>query len=210
MFLFWGIDFLDTTDKTARTMTPHRVGRSALSFWVILVNFCIPWWSITFWIATRGYPPMISEGQSAPDFTLLNQEGNQVSLSGLKGQPLILYFYPRDATPGCTTEACDFRDAHPKFEAAGAKVIANSPDTPGSHRKFADKYELPFTLLADPEHKVCELFGVWKEKSMYGKKSMGVERTTVLIDANGVVRRIFPKVKVAGHVTKVMEALGSL
>lgn len=153
---------------------------------------------------------MVSEGQSAPDFTLPDQDGTPVSLSALKGQPLILYFYPRDATPGCTTEACDFRDAHPAYETAGARVLGVSPDTVASHRKFADKFGLPFTLLADTEKQVCQTYGVWKEKTLYGKKSMGVERTTFLIDKAGIVRRVFPKVRVAGHVAEVTEALKSL
>jgi peroxiredoxin Q/BCP len=153
---------------------------------------------------------MVSEGQSAPDFTLPDQDGNPVSLSGLRGKPVLLYFYPRDATPGCTTEACDFRDARAEYEAAGAVVLGVSPDTVASHRKFADKHGLPFTLLADPDKEVIQAYGVWKEKNMYGKTSMGVERTTVVIDRDGVVRRVFPKVKVAGHVAEVMEALKSL
>lgn len=153
---------------------------------------------------------MVSEGHPAPDFTLPDQDGNPVSLSGLKGKPVILYFYPRDATPGCTTEACDFRDSRADYEAAGAVVLGVSPDSVESHRKFAGKHELPFTLLADPEKEVIQAYGVWKEKNMYGKKSMGVERTTVLIDGKGVVRKIFPKVKVAGHVAEVLDALKSL
>lgn len=152
---------------------------------------------------------MVSEGQPAPDFTLPDQGGNPVSLSGLRGKPVLLYFYPRDATPGCTTEACDFRDARADYEAAGAVVIGISPDSVESHRKFAEKHELPFTLLADPEKEAIQAFGVWKEKTLYGKKSMGVERTTVVIDAKGVVRKIFPKVRVDGHVDKVLETLKS-
>ncbi|QDV38230.1 thioredoxin-dependent thiol peroxidase [Tautonia plasticadhaerens] len=153
---------------------------------------------------------MVSEGQIAPDFTLPDQDGNAVSLSGLLGKPVILYFYPRDATPGCTTEACDFRDARPACEAAGATVLGLSPDGVASHRRFADTHGLTFPLLADPDREVLQAYGVWKEKTMYGKKSMGVERTTVLIDADGVVRRVFPRVKVAGHVAEVLEALASL
>jgi peroxiredoxin Q/BCP len=153
---------------------------------------------------------MVSEGQPAPDFSLPDQHGNPVTLSGLRGKPVLLYFYPRDATPGCTTEACDFRDARADYEAAGAVVLGVSPDTVESHRKFAEKYGLPFTLLADPEKEAIQSFGVWKEKNMYGKKSMGVERTTFLIDKDGIVRRIFPRVKVAGHVDAVLQALKSL
>ncbi len=150
---------------------------------------------------------MISEGQPAPDFTLNDQDGNAVTLSGFAGKPVVLYFYPKDDTPGCTTEACNFRDARSDYETAGAVVLGVSPDTSASHRKFADKFTLPFTLLADTEKAVVQLYGVWKEKNMYGKKSMGVERTTVVIDGKGVVRKIFPKVKVDGHVEKVLEAV---
>lgn len=153
---------------------------------------------------------MIKEGQAAPDFALLDQDGNTVKLSDLKGQHLVLYFYPRDATPGCTTEACNFRDAMPDYEGLGIRVLGISPDSVASHRKFIDKHGLPFTLLADPEKEVIQTYGIWKEKNMYGKKSMGVERTTVLIDADGVVRRVFPRVKVSGHVQKVLEAVRSL
>jgi peroxiredoxin Q/BCP len=151
---------------------------------------------------------MLAEGQAAPEFTLADQDGRPVSLSSLKGRPVVLYFYPRDDTPGCTKEACAFRDARVEYEKAGAKVVGVSPDTPASHRKFADKYELPFTLLADPEHKVCGLYGVGREKNMYGKKSMGVERTTFVLGPDGKVRKVFPKVKVDGHSEKVLEAIG--
>ena len=150
---------------------------------------------------------MVEAGKPAPDFTLLDHQGKKVTLSKLKGSPVILYFYPRDDTPGCTKEACGFRDAFADYEKAGAKVIGVSPDNVASHAKFTKKYELPFTLLADSENKVCEAFGVWKEKSMYGKKYIGVERTTFVIDAKGVVRQVFPKVKVEGHSDAVLEAL---
>jgi thioredoxin-dependent peroxiredoxin len=153
---------------------------------------------------------MIEEGQPAPDFTLADQEGKSVTLSALQGSPVVLYFYPKDDTPGCTTEACSFRDAETDYQALGAKVLGVSPDTVKSHAKFAAKHQLPFPLLADPETKVCGLFGVWKEKSMYGRTYMGVERTTVLIDAKGVVRKVFPKVKVPGHSDAVLEALKAL
>jgi peroxiredoxin Q/BCP len=153
---------------------------------------------------------MIEEGKPAPDFTLPDQHGEDVSLKSFEGKPVVLYFYPRDATPGCTTEACDFRDARAEYEEAGAVVLGVSPDTVASHRKFAEKHGLPFTLLADPEKEVIQAYGVWKEKTMYGKTSMGVERTTVVIDRDGVVRRVFPKVKVAGHVDAVLQALKSL
>jgi thioredoxin-dependent peroxiredoxin len=135
---------------------------------------------------------MIEPGNPAPDFTLTDQSGKKVTLSQLKGSPVVLYFYPRDDTPGCTKEACGFRDAFADYKRAGTTILG---------------VELPFTLLADTDHKVCEVYGVWKEKNMYGKKSMGVERTTIVIDATGIVRRIFPRVKVDGHVAAVLEAL---
>jgi peroxiredoxin Q/BCP len=152
---------------------------------------------------------MVEAGKPAPDFTLLDQQGKKVTLSELKGSPVILYFYPKDDTPGCTKEACGFRDEFAYYEKAGAKVIGVSPDDVASHAKFTKKYELPFTLLADSDNKVCEAFGVWKEKNMYGKKYMGVERTTFVIDSKGVVRQVFPKVKVEGHSDAVLEALKS-
>ena len=147
---------------------------------------------------------------SAPDFFLPDQYGNQVKLSDLKGQPVVLYFYPRDATPGCTTEACDFRDALPDYEGMGARVLGISPDTVESHRRFADKHGLPFTLLADPARVAIQAYGVWKEKTLYGKKSWGVERTTVVIDRDGIVRKVFSRVRVAGHVQKVLEVVRGL
>jgi peroxiredoxin Q/BCP len=150
---------------------------------------------------------MVETGKPAPDFTLVDQHGNKVTLSKLKGSPIVLYFYPKDDTPGCTKEACAFRDAFTDYQEAGAKILGVSPDAVASHAKFVKKYELPFPLLADTDHTVCELFGVWKEKSMYGKKHMGVERTTFLIDGKGIVRQIFPKVKVDGHSPAVLEAV---
>jgi peroxiredoxin Q/BCP len=150
---------------------------------------------------------MIAEGQPAPDFTLHDQDGTPVSLSGLKGKPIVLYFYPKDDTPGCTTEACSFRDARADYESAGATVLGVSPDDVKSHKKFATKFSLPFTLLADPDHAVCEAYAVWKEKNMYGRKSFGVERTTFVIDRAGVISKIFPKVKVPGHSDAVLAAL---
>jgi peroxiredoxin Q/BCP len=153
---------------------------------------------------------MAAEGQPAPDFTLHDQDDRPQSLGAFRGSPVVLYFYPKDDTPGCTKEACAFRDARVDYEKAGAKVVGISPDTPASHRKFADKYELPFTLLADPDHKVCELYGVWKEKNLYGKKSLGVERTTFVIGPDGAIRKVFPRVKVDGHSDKVLEAIRGL
>lgn len=150
---------------------------------------------------------MIDAGQPAPDFTLQDQDGNPVTLSKLRGTPVVLYFYPKDDTPGCTKEACAFRDARADYETAGARVLGVSPDTVASHDKFRRKYELPFTLLADPEKTVCEQYGVWQEKNMYGKKSMGVVRTTFVIDRQGIVRKVFPRVKVDGHSDAVLAIL---
>ena len=153
---------------------------------------------------------MIEAGQPAPDFTLTDQRGEPVALSQFRGTPVVLYFYPKDDTPGCTKQACAFRDARADYEKAGAKVVGVSPDDVASHRKFVEKHGLSFTLAADPERQVCERYGVWKEKNLYGKKSMGVERTTFLIDRDGVVRKVFPRVKVDGHSDAVLEAIRSL
>ncbi len=150
---------------------------------------------------------MVETGQPAPDFTLADQGGKKVTLSKLKGSPVVLYFYPKDDTPGCTKEACEFRDGFADYGRAGAKIIGISPDSPESHAKFTRKFELPFILLADPDHAACEAYGVWKEKSMYGRKYMGVERTTFVIDRKGIVRNVFPKVKVDGHSAAVLDAL---
>ncbi|QEH37526.1 Putative peroxiredoxin bcp [Aquisphaera giovannonii] len=150
---------------------------------------------------------MVEVGKPAPGFSLPDQDGKTVTLGDLKGAPVVLYFYPKDDTPGCTKEACAFRDAIGEYRKAGAHVLGVSPDPVASHGKFAKKYDLPFPLLADTEKAACEAYGVWKEKSMYGRKSMGVERTTFVIDAQGIVRRIFPKVKVDGHSDVVLEAL---
>ena len=151
-----------------------------------------------------------TEGEQAPEFTLESDEGKQVSLKSLRGAPVVLYFYPKDDTSGCTTEACEFRDLFPRFEAGGAVVLGVSPDDVKSHVKFKKKYGLPFTLLADTEKEAAQAYGVWKEKSMYGRKYMGVERTTFLIDAKGRVARVFEKVKPAGHAAEVQEALAAL
>ena len=153
---------------------------------------------------------MVEVGQKAPDFTLSNQAGQPVTLSGLQGSPVVLYFYPKDDTPGCTKEACAFRDAFAEYRKRGAVILGVSPDDPASHAKFVSKFDLPFTLVADPEHTLCETYGVWKEKNMYGRKSMGVERTTFVIDAKGVVRHVFPRVKVDGHSEAVMKALDAI
>jgi peroxiredoxin Q/BCP len=153
---------------------------------------------------------VVEAGQPAPDFTLSDQHGQPVTLSQFRGKPVVLYFYPKDDTPGCTKEACAFRDARATYEDAGAQVIGVSPDDPASHLKFAEKYQLPFTLVADPEKRACQDYGVWKEKNMYGKKSMGVERTTFVIDGAGIVRKVFPRVKVDGHSEQILDMLKSL
>jgi peroxiredoxin Q/BCP len=152
----------------------------------------------------------LSDGDMAPDFQMQATAGRTVGLADYKGKPFILYFYPKADTPGCTKEACAFRDARATYEDAGARVIGVSPDDPASHLKFAEKYQLPFTLVADPEKRACQDYGVWKEKNMYGKKSMGVERTTFVIDGAGIVRKVFPRVKVDGHSEQVLETLKSL
>jgi peroxiredoxin Q/BCP len=153
---------------------------------------------------------VIKEGDRAPQFSLPADDGTVVTRDSLKGRNTVLYFYPKDDTTGCTKEACDFRDAFPRFGKTAAQVIGVSPDSIESHRKFKKKYQLPFPLLADEGHKLADEFGVWKEKSMYGRTYMGVERTTVIIDREGRVARIFPKVKVEGHVQEVEDALREL
>ena len=141
----------------------------------------------------------------AESFKLKNPEVKFVSLEDFRGRWVVLYFYPKDNTSGCTAEACDFRDALPNFSKAEAVVIGVSPDSVESHKKFAAKYELPFILLSDESKTILEKYGVWQEKSMYGKKYMGVVRTTVLVDEKGIVRKIYPKVKVTGHVDEVLK-----
>ncbi len=152
----------------------------------------------------------VSEGQDAPDFTLLDQDGGRVSLADLRGQTVVLYFYPRADTPGCTTQACGVRDRETDYEAAGARVIGVSPDEPEDLKKFAGKYDLGFTLLADPDHAVAEAYGAWGEKSMYGRKYMGILRSTFVIDADGKVARALPKVQPKKHDAVVLKALGDL
>jgi len=153
---------------------------------------------------------MIEVGQEAPDFTLPDAMGIDLTLSHLRGSPIVLYFYPKDDTPGCTKEACGFRDDFAGYQARGAKILGVSPDSSASHTQFAQKFNLPFTLLADEEHRVCDAYGVWKEKNLYGRKSMGVERTTFIIDAKGIVRARFPRVKVDGHTKAVLDAIHDL
>ena len=149
-------------------------------------------------------------GDRAPAFKLKNQDGEIISLSDLKGKPVVLYFYPKDDTSGCTKEACNFRDEFPKFGKLHAEIIGVSADSVDSHKKFVDKYKLPFNLLADEKKEIVEKYGVWKEKNMYGRKYMGIERTTFIIDANGKISKIFPKVKVDDHNKEIMDALKEL
>jgi peroxiredoxin Q/BCP len=152
---------------------------------------------------------MVKEGNKAPDFSAADQNGNKVKLSAFKGKKnVVLYFYPKDMTPGCTTEACDFRDQFKKFK--GAEILGVSIDPPEKHQKFIDKYDLPFTLISDVDQKVVNKYGVWQEKKLYGRKFMGIVRSTFIIDKTGVVRKIFPKVKVKNHVDEVMQALKEL
>lgn len=146
------------------------------------------------------------EGELAPDFELPDASGEKIRLSGLRGRPVVLYFYPKDDTPGCTREACEFRDLHANFEAGGILVLGISPDTPSSHARFAGRHDLPFRLLADEDRQVCRAYGVWREKSMYGRKYMGVQRSTFLIDAAGRLAKIWRQVRPAGHAAAVLQA----
>ena len=150
---------------------------------------------------------MVSEGQPAPGFTLASDTGDEVTLESLRGRPVVLYFYPKDDTPGCTAQACGIRDAWGEFEKAGAVVLGVSPDGEASHAKFREKYGLPFTLLADTQHAVAEEYVVWGEKSYAGKTYMGVDRSTFVIDADGNVAKVFRKVKPDEHADQVLEAL---
>jgi peroxiredoxin Q/BCP len=152
----------------------------------------------------------IEVGKAAPAFTLTDANGKQVSLKDFKGKDVVVYFYPKDDTPGCTREACGFRDAKAKFAKHKAVVLGVSPDSPASHEKFRAKYKLPFTLLADEGHKVAEKYGAWREKNMYGKKSMGIVRSTFVIDAAGTVAKVFKAVKVDGHDEQVLAVLKTL
>ncbi len=152
----------------------------------------------------------IEEGNKAPDFTLPTHDGEKLKLSSLRGAPVVLYFYPKDDTPGCTREACGFRDSKAKFAKHEAVVLGVSPDSPASHAKFRVKYKLPFTLLADEKHAVAEKYGAWREKNMYGKKSMGIARSTFVIDAAGKVVKVFKAVKPDGHDDQVLEVLKGL
>ena len=152
---------------------------------------------------------MLEEGQPAPGFTLPTDGGDEISLESLRGKPVVLYFYPKDDTPGCTKQACGIRDAWGEFERSGAVVLGVSPDSPKRHAKFRDKYGLPFTLLADEDHSVSEKYGVWVEKSFAGKKYMGVERSTFIIGADGTLTRVMRRVKPDTHADDVLAALSA-
>ncbi|HEX4044773.1 MAG TPA: thioredoxin-dependent thiol peroxidase [Gammaproteobacteria bacterium] len=149
----------------------------------------------------------IDIGKPAPDFTLLTDNGQPITLSALKGQKVILYFYPKDDTPGCTQQACDFRDQFSQFKAQGVTIFGISKDSVKSHTKFKEKYQLPFTLLVDDQGQVCETYGVFKPKSLFGKTFLGIQRSTFLIDEQGILRGIWRKVKVPGHVEQVFNAI---
>ena len=151
---------------------------------------------------------MLKEGDKAPDFNSKDQDGNPVKLADFKGQRVVLYFYPKDDTPGCTKEACSFRDADDVYRKKGIKVFGVSTDDEKSHQKFISKFQLPFDLLADTDKSIVESYGVWGEKSMYGKKYMGTNRKTFLIDENGKIAKIFDKVNVEQHADEVLEAFG--
>lgn len=150
---------------------------------------------------------MLKAGDKAPDFKLLSENGKEVTLKKLKGHKVVLYFYPKDDTSGCTKEACDFKDSIKVFEKKETVVIGVSKDSVESHKKFKTKYELPFTLLSDESTKMLSDYGVWKEKSMYGRKYMGIERTTFLIDEKGKIKEIWEKVKVPGHITDILSKI---
>ena len=153
---------------------------------------------------------MVGAGEKAPSFTLPADDGQTVKLEDLRGKRVVLYFYPKDDTSGCTTEACEFRDSWKALAKTGAVVLGVSPDSVSSHVKFKQKYKLPFALLADTDHRVAEAYGAWGEKSMYGRKYQGILRSTFIIDETGKVARVFPRVKPRGHAAEVLEALGSL
>jgi len=152
----------------------------------------------------------VEEGEKAPDFTLADDQGAKTKLSDCRGTPVVLYFYPRDDTPGCTKEACAFRDRKAEIAKAGVKIFGISPDSVESHAQFRDKFSLNFPLLADVGHKVAERYGAWREKNMYGKKTMGIQRSTFLIDREGRVAKAWKSVQVDGHDEKVLEAIAAL
>lgn len=149
----------------------------------------------------------LKEGDIAPDFKVTSTEGKEISLKEFRGKQVVLYFYPKDDTPGCTKEACDFRDNLARVSAKGAVVLGVSHDSVESHNRFQKKFNLPFTLLSDEDKRVSEAYGVYKKKSLYGKEFMGIERTTFVIDKEGRIKRVFPKVKVEGHVEEILQSL---
>ena len=149
----------------------------------------------------------LSEGTKVPDFNLIDQNGATITLSSLSGKPAVLYFYPKDETPGCTVEACEFRDIYSEFNKLDCNIYGISPDDANSHQKFIDNHSLPFTLLCDPDKKMIQNYGVWGEKNMYGKKSMGIIRSTFLIDKDGILLKKWTNVKAKGHAEKVKEVL---
>ncbi len=152
----------------------------------------------------------LEPGTRAPAFQLKDDQGRTVKLSDFKGRPVVLYFYPKDDTPGCTKEACAFRDASSRLEKLGAVVLGVSPDSVESHANFRDKYHLNFPLLSDPQHRVAEKYGAWREKNMYGKKTMGIQRSTYLIGPDGKIAKVWKRVRVDGHDRQVLEALAEL
>lgn len=153
---------------------------------------------------------MVEVGEEAPDFTLTDQDGREVTLSKLRGRPVVLYFYPRASTPGCTTQACSIRDNSDEYARFDARVLGVSPDPVEDIKAFAQKESLPFTLLSDPDHRVAEIYGAWGERSMYGNKFMGIIRSTWLIDAEGRVAAVFPRIQPKQHDKKVLKALAEL
>ena len=160
--------------------------------------------------STSPESPVPSPGTEAPDFTLPADDGSTVTLSALRGRPVVLFFYPKDNTPSCTVEACSFRDAFPRFKRSKARVFGISADSVTSHAKFRDRFDLPYRLLADEDHAVAEAYGVWGEKQLFGLKYMGIERTTFVIDAEGRIARVFEKVRSLGHADEVHAALKEL
>lgn len=150
---------------------------------------------------------MLITGSLAPTFTLLNENGNEISLEQFNGEPVILYFYPKDDTPGCTTEACNFRDDYSAYQEAGVVILGVSPDSPASHLKFKKKYDLPFSLLSDPDHKICDMYGAWGPKTYMGKSYEGVLRTTYLIGQDSKILQVFENVKPADHSKQILSIL---
>jgi peroxiredoxin Q/BCP len=150
---------------------------------------------------------LLNEGIKAPDFELKDQDGKKVRLADFKGKKLVIYFYPKDDTPGCTAEACNIRDNYTELTSKGIQVVGISPDDGNSHTKFVTKYKLPFTLLSDPDHIVLELYGAWGEKNNYGKKYFGVLRTTYIVSENGMIEKVIPKVDTADHTKQILNAL---